>query len=1371
MLKPILRLRRAHSHLLRRHGAARFERLLRAEELETRLLLSFSPSILKDADPQSFGSIASVGSEAYFAANDPTHGYELWKSDGTSSGTSLVKDINPGSGMAYPSNLTNVGGELYFAANNGVNGDELWKSDGTSSGTVLVDDIDFGAAGSYPSDFTGLNGLVFFSARDGSHGYQLWKTDGTSSGTAMVLDIQSSAPGGGVYPSNLTSVGGALYFTGYGADSTYHIWKSDGTSTGTAVYADTHSSSGVMTFVGSTLFYEALSSSGTTQLWKNDGSGNVELKDLDVASTSSGMIASGGRLYLDGWTTPGVELWTSDGTATGTVLLDTFTGVGGFGNLTDVDGELYFSTIDTQGNELWKSDGTASGTTTLTDLHPASAALTIANLVNVDGRLYFSASSGLGNDSLWSSDGTSSGTAALDPSQVAYPGELVNVNGALFFKAEGSAGEALWRSNGTVSGTSMVAPVDLPTVGSYPQALTQAGSKLFFTANSELWASDGTSSGTVPVAAVTATELINVGGELFFQGTDGTHAGLWKSDGTSSGTVFIEGGIQLSDAIAVGSELYFTSSLDNYLWESDGTAGGTRQIVSSPSAIQYLTSVNGSLFFVVSGTIYDFNGSSAAYVPLSASLPENLFNDNGELLFTAFESTHGSELWADTSTGTAMLKDIHPGSTGSYPAYLTMAGGTVFFQAKGGTTGYNLWETDGTNVNQVTSTVVNLKGAAAAGNRLFFDGTDNTHGTEPWVSDGTSSGTFRLADINPGTNSSGPYDFTNVNGTMYFIASDGTHTQELWKSDGTTSGTVLVTSMPSGVLANSQGTLAFAANDQVHGWEPWHIGPVANTPSVTGASTSAGTQTTSGLVITRNAADGAEVPYYQITGITGGTLFQSDGTTPITNGQFITVAQGAAGLKFTPTVGAVSGSFQVQASTSNNTLGLGGSLVTATVAISGATTLTLNGSAGGDHMTIDFQDATHFTVTQNGTTTSYTTGQVNKLDFAGASGGNEVVIFEDNTNTYAATLSLTGLELVGPGFEFDTSQTTTLYVYSTGNSAATIGVGDGGSASHNFFVDAATGGYGYLADPGTHQYSELSGFQFQNITGSAGTTYAYIYSTSGAATVASKTQTTFTLGSVTTTLSNFPQVYVVGAPDGTDHITLDSSGGEFVGAPQFSYATDAAGSYLLGALYASNVVGQASNAGSDVAYFYSYSGNTFNGTVGTSSLAGSTTNVAGAATNFSISALSYLSVNVFESGTGDDTANLTSPGNGSLISQPTVTELAVGTSTIVVNTFFAASPTNLVPVAGTIVVTGASNHSDQAELDDSAGATALVAGGSTIALTFGQRSVSDTRPYRSVTVNGFGQVTAKAVNGSGDTLHETSALDFALSTVGSWTSN
>ncbi|MDB5303423.1 MAG: uncharacterized protein JWM97_972, partial [Phycisphaerales bacterium] len=121
------------------------------------------------------------------------------------------------------------------------------------------------------------------------------------------------------------------------------------------------------------------------------------------------------------------------------------------------------------------------------------------------------------------------------------------------------------------------------------------------------------------------------------------------------------------------------------------------------------------------------------------------------------------------------------------------------------------------------------------------------------------------------------------------------------------------------------------------------VTPVAHTPTVTNAATSENQQTSSGLVITPNAADAGVVVFFQITGITNGTLFQSNGVTPIGEGDFITAAQGAAGLHFTPAPNSVApGSFSVQASTTNTPGGLGGSVVTASVTVNSPPTIALS---------------------------------------------------------------------------------------------------------------------------------------------------------------------------------------------------------------------------------------------------------------------------------------------------------------------------------------------------------------------------------------------------------------------------------------------
>jgi Calx-beta domain-containing protein/GEVED domain-containing protein len=107
---------------------------------------------------------------------------------------------------------------------------------------------------------------------------------------------------------------------------------------------------------------------------------------------------------------------------------------------------------------------------------------------------------------------------------------------------------------------------------------------------------------------------------------------------------------------------------------------------------------------------------------------------------------------------------------------------------------------------------------------------------------------------------------------------------------------------------------------------------VLHTPSATNSVTYINTQSSAGLVLSPNSADTNSTKFLLIKNIAHGTLFQNDGVTPIADGSFIAVADGAAGLRFTPDAGFVgSGSFDVQSSTSNTSAGTGGGIATATI--------------------------------------------------------------------------------------------------------------------------------------------------------------------------------------------------------------------------------------------------------------------------------------------------------------------------------------------------------------------------------------------------------------------------------------------------------
>ena len=181
-------------------------------------------------------SLTTIGNIAYFAANDGT-GLQLWSSDGTDGGTSVVKAINPG-GAANPTDLTNVNGTLLFAANDGADGDELWQSDGTSAGTILTTDINPGAGSSDPSGLINVNGVLFFNANDGTHGFQLWENLGPPAETQPLAVIN---PSGNAFDNinghNLmAAANGTLFFDASNGTSGQELW---GIKTGAPVLSPT----------------------------------------------------------------------------------------------------------------------------------------------------------------------------------------------------------------------------------------------------------------------------------------------------------------------------------------------------------------------------------------------------------------------------------------------------------------------------------------------------------------------------------------------------------------------------------------------------------------------------------------------------------------------------------------------------------------------------------------------------------------------------------------------------------------------------------------------------------------------------------------------------------------------------------------------------------------------------------------------------------------------------------------------------------------------------------------------------------------------------------------------------------------------------
>ncbi|HEX3870669.1 MAG TPA: ELWxxDGT repeat protein, partial [Pirellulales bacterium] len=366
-------------------------------------------------------NMVTINNFTYFVGTDSYNGPQVWKTDGTAAGTSVLADA--ADGTTAPANLTAVGNTLFFTANGNFDGVELWKSDGTEDGTVEVDDIDPGIASSTPSNLTNVNGTLFFTANDGTHGTELWKSDGTAAGTVMVADIRTGSASSA--PDSLTNVNGELFFRAGDGTHGAELWKSDGTAAGTVMVEDingTSSGSGVasLTSFNGVLYFAANNGVNGLELWTSDGttSGTMMVKDIRSGSGGSGvanLIVFNGSLYFtaaDG--THGTELWKSDGTTNGTALFDNIapgSSASSPANFFVLGNTLYFSATDTtNGVELWKTDGTVAGTSMVSNIASGSASSSPSNFVNFNGTLVFSATDGTHGVELWKSDGTAAGT-------------------------------------------------------------------------------------------------------------------------------------------------------------------------------------------------------------------------------------------------------------------------------------------------------------------------------------------------------------------------------------------------------------------------------------------------------------------------------------------------------------------------------------------------------------------------------------------------------------------------------------------------------------------------------------------------------------------------------------------------------------------------------------------------------------------------------------------------------------------------------------------------------------------------------------------------------------------------------------------------
>jgi ELWxxDGT repeat protein len=800
-----------------------------------------TPTLTRDINTNYLSSNPTVffahGNTLFFTAiNNTTQGNEFWKTDGTDSGTVLVKDIYAGAGSSNPNNYCSVGSLIFFTAHNGINGVELWRSDGTEAGTFLVKDIRSGGASSSPTKLTNYNGKLLFAADNGTNGQELWISDGSDSGTVMVKDIRTGSASATI--ADLVVYGNKAYFTAN--DGTYgsELWVSDGSDTGTTLLKDIRVGSSASSITGTTVFKNKL------YFAANDG-------------------------------TTGIELWTSDGTDTGTVIYqDHVKGAGGCSPslFTVVNNTLFFKGSNAvYGTELMKINGT--DTIQVIDVDPNGSS-TPADLTNVAGTLFFTATVDNGRE-LYVSDGTQSGTKLTRDLYPIQTDGLIRfmtvVDSTLFFTAHESPNYQDYELYAATPSSPYPRRVKDIVVGaaSNPMNLTAFKGKLFFSVNdqvngNEMWTATAKTAdlfkdiyqGTQG-AGIQSMAALN--GSIIFNAISSVGDELWKSSGDSSSTDLLKdvvsgtGSSQPRDLFSTGQDVFFkcNSSATSIFNKTNGTAAGTNYISitgGSTSMKEYVWHNDVLYFSRGSSSIYDL---LYAYTPKSGAYkirnlnPSNLGDYaanltlfRNEIYFSADDgNTNGNELFKSNGTyaGTVLVKDIYPDYYDAYPGNLTVVDTMLYFTANNGKIGKELWITDGTSSG--TKLVKDIYTGAASGgvsnivsfrNKAFFTANDGQSGVELWSSDGTASGTNLFLDINSGAGGSYPNNLLAVDTLLYFVVNDSIHGSELWVSNGTAAGTHLLKDIKTGPesaniknMIQVRNYLYFTADNGINGQELW----------------------------------------------------------------------------------------------------------------------------------------------------------------------------------------------------------------------------------------------------------------------------------------------------------------------------------------------------------------------------------------------------------------------------------------------------------------------------------------------------------------------------------------------------------------------
>jgi len=501
--------------------------------------------------------------------------------------------------------INNQANFLYF--NTSTGSVELWKSDGTESGTILYKSITPTPRINQWNESFLLNGKYFFTFNDSptfnNSSTKVLITDGTSAGTTI---IGNHKIGG----HNFQTLGGKVYFAmPVKVDDNYwrvKLGESQGDSASTKkvltqIDGDTsYTSVNLFSFKNDLYFYSYTNWQATIR--KFEASSQTAPSISRVVNYSNLLSADKNRIYYNNSENGSMNFYENNGSLASEKFLFSVPDRGAsFYNLQKGSSKYYlFEQQIEEGGSLqqdaiyWVYDG--STTKKITELNPNIKLGLYHNFIGVVGDLlYFSASDNLHGYELWRTDGTVAGTFIVKDinTQIASsnPKILFGNKDQLYFMADDiTHGRELWRTNGIT--TSLFADLNLGYNNSHvsssvnPEYTKFKSSHLLRFPQGYFQIRDNNTFNYINfLPASIGTNLYEFKDSLYFIGTDGN---LWKTSGTAIGTkkaIHLDStnngignsGYQILNNI--GNDLYFTSNFNGTLWKTNGTKVGTKKII------------------------------------------------------------------------------------------------------------------------------------------------------------------------------------------------------------------------------------------------------------------------------------------------------------------------------------------------------------------------------------------------------------------------------------------------------------------------------------------------------------------------------------------------------------------------------------------------------------------------------------------------------------------------------------------------------------------------------------------------------------------------------------------------------------------------